>query len=230
MIERGIIPHFHMETDPRPHKAEFTRHPDNRTMYLIASSCHPEVFNNLKGCDVRLWHVVAADELHRMPRGHWMITGGCNVGLRALVMARLMGYTDVHVFGMDCSCDEKATFHVNAHPNEPKSKSHRMVKVGDKEFMSCDIFIECARQFFKETMLLSDVRVTLHGEGLLQALAEKKIADPAQIEKRRKFITERGGATIALSLPMTISQAIGRPKRASVKPSPPARDLLPSSR
>ncbi len=73
--------------------------------------------------------------------------------------------------------------------------------------MSCDIFIECARQFFKETMLLADVRVTLHGEGLLQALAEQKMADPAQIEKRRKFITERGGATIALSLPMTISQA-----------------------
>jgi len=130
-----------------------------------------------------------------------------------LVMARLMGYVDVHVFGMDCSCDKDALFHVNAHPNEPKKKGHRIVKVGDREFLSCDIFVECARQFFKETMLLSDVRVTLHGEGLLQALAEKNMADPEQIEKRRKEIEKRGGATIALSLPMTISQAYSQLNR-----------------
>lgn len=206
MIERGIIPHFHMETDPRPHKAVFTKHPDKRTTYLIASSCHPDVFVNLKDMDVRLWHVVPQDELHRMPRGHWMVTGGCNVGLRALVMARLMGYVDVHVFGMDCCSDKKNSFHVNDHPNEPKEKSRRIVKVGNKEFMSSGVFIECARQFFKETMLLSDTRVTLHGDGLLQALATQKMSDPNQIEKRKAFIQKRGGACIALSLPKTISQ------------------------
>lgn len=207
MIEREIIPHFHMETDPRPHKAVFTRKPDSRTKYLIASSCHPDVFANLKGHAVHIWHVVPADELHRMPRGHWMITGGCNVGLRALVMARLMGYVDVHVFGMDCSAgDADKVFHVNAHPNEPKEKSRRIVRVGDKAFFSSGVFIECARQFFKETMLLSDVRVTLHGEGLLQALAIQKMADPAEIEKRRQFIAKRGPTTIALSLPITITQ------------------------
>ena len=207
VIERGIIPHFHMETDPREHKECFTRNPDKRTTYLIASSCHPRVFENLEGMDVRIWHVVPENELHRMPRGHWMITGGCNVGLRALVMARLMGYLDVHVFGMDCSASSEELFHANHHPNEPKKKSFRIVKVDDREFLSCNIFVECARQFFKETMLLSDTRVTLHGDGLLQALAIKKMNDPAEIEKRKKFIEARGGTTIALSLPMTISQA-----------------------
>lgn len=206
MIERGIIPHFHMETDPRPHKAAFTRNPDKRTMYLIASSCHPDVFQNLEGMDVRLWHVVPQNELHRMPRGHWMVTGGCNVGLRAMVVARLMGYVDVHIFGMDCCSDEKKVFHVNSHPNEPKQKSHRVVKVGDREFISSGVFIECARQFFKETMLLSDTRVTLHGDGMLQAIAQHKMSDPKQIEKRKKFIEDRGGACIALSLPDVISQ------------------------
>ena len=150
--------------------------------------------------DVRLWHVVPQNELHRMPRGHWMITGGCNVGLRAMVMARLMGYVDVHVFGMDCSLEkligesiDNGRFHVNSHPNEPKKKSHRIVKVGGQEFWTCDIFVECCRQFFKETMLLSDTRVTLHGDGLLQALVEKRWLIPAEIEKRQKFIQERGG-------------------------------------
>jgi uncharacterized Rossmann fold enzyme len=214
MIERGIIPHFHMETDPRPHKAVFTKNPDKRTTYLIASSCHPDVFANLTGMDVRIWHVVPENELHRMPRGHWMITGGCNVGLRAMVMARLMGYVDVHVFGMDCSSGavtwgeegDSSRFHVNFHPNEPKKKGHRIVKVAGREFYTSDVFLECCRQFFKETMLLSDVRVTLHGDGLLQAVATQKMADPTEIEKRKKFIEKRGNITIALSLPKTISQ------------------------
>lgn len=214
MIERGIIPHFHMETDPRPHKAVFTKHPDKRTIYLIASSCHPDVFANLAGHDVRIWHVVPENELHRMPRGHWMITGGCNVGLRAMVMARLMGYVDVHIFGMDCSSgevdwgtsDDPSRFHVNFHPNEPKKKGHRIVRVNGREFYTSDVFLECCRQFFKETMLLSDVRVTLHGDGMLQAIATMKMADPAEIEKRKQFIQKRGATTIALSLPKTISQ------------------------
>jgi hypothetical protein len=46
----------------------------------------------------------------------------------------------------------------------------------------------------------------LHGDGMLQAIATQKMADPAEIEKRRKFIQKRGGTTIALSLPKTISQ------------------------
>lgn len=205
VLERGIVPQFHMETDPRAHKAVFTRNPREGITYLIASNCHPDVFENLKGMDVRLWHVVGSDELYKIPRGHWMITGGCNVGLRALVMARLMGYVDVHVFGMDCSSDAKQYFHANFHPNEPKAKGHRKVLVGGREFFTSDIFLECARQFFKETCLLSDTRVTLHGDGLLQALAVQKMSNPDEIEKRKKFIQTRGANTIAVSLPRTIS-------------------------
>lgn len=206
MIERGVTPTYHMETDPRAHKATFTKNALKGITYLIGSNCHPDVFANLKDCDVRIWHVTG-NALHQIPRGHWMMTGGCNVGLRALVMARLLGYVDIHVWGMDCSGDKERAFHANFHPNEPKQKGHRMVKVGTREFFSSDVFIECARQFFKETMLLSDARVTLHGDGLLQALAIQKMSDPKQIEKRKEFIQKRGGAVIALSLPHTISQS-----------------------
>jgi len=205
MIEKGIVPKYHMETDPRPHKAVFTQNARKDIMYLIASNCHPSVFDNLEGCEVRIWHVTG-NPLHHVPRGHWMITGGCNVGLRAMVVSRLMGFHDIHIFGMDCSADKEQLFHANFHPNEPKKKGHRIVKVGGREFFTSDVFIECARQFFKETMLLSDVQVTLHGDGLLQALAVQKMSDPKQIEKRKEFMEKRGGVVIALSLPNTISQ------------------------
>ena len=203
LIERGIIPTYHMETDPRPHKAVFTRSPNLDVHYFIASNCHPDVFENLREQKVFLWHV-SDPQLHKFPRGHWCLTGGCNVGLRAMVMARLLGFHDVHIFGMDCSAEGKK-FHVNFHPNEPKPKGHRVVKVGRRKFNSSDVFIECARQFFKETMLLSDVRTTLHGDGFLQALAIRKMSDPKEIERRKAWILEHGGITIATSLPVTIS-------------------------
>ena len=50
------------------------------------------------------------------------------------------------------------------------------------------------------------MRVTLHGDGLLQALAVQKMSDPKEIEKRAEFIKKRGGTVIALSLPQTITQ------------------------
>lgn len=204
MIERGIVPTYHMETDPRAHKAVFTKQPKQGVTYLIASNCHPDVFANLTGHDVRLWHVLSREDLTAYPRGHWLLTGGCNVGLRAMVMARLLGYRDIHIFGMDCSSDG-AAFHASAHPNEPKEKSHRRVKVKEREFQTSGVFLECARQFFKETQLMHDSKFTLHGDGLLQALATQKFSDPKQLAKRDEEIKKRGKVVIAVALPETIT-------------------------
>lgn len=203
LIERGIVPTYHMETDPRAHKALFTKNPNKNVTYLIASNCHADVFDSLNGYEVRLWHVYG-NHPEDLPRGHWAITGGSNVGLRAMVLARVLGYVNIHIFGMDCSSDG-SLFHANYHPNEPKVKGHKQVKVGDRTFDTCDVFLEYARQFFKETLILSDTQVTLYGDGLLQALAAQKMADPNEIKKRADKINSMGLKSIAFSQPVIIS-------------------------
>src|SRR5690349_14066304 len=44
LIERGVIPTWHVEVDPRPHKVQLIGKPHPDVEYLIASTCHPKVF------------------------------------------------------------------------------------------------------------------------------------------------------------------------------------------
>jgi len=70
---------YHIDVDPRPHKAELIGQPQKDVEYLIASACHQAVFDLLEGYDVKLWHIFANDEesLRILPRGEWAVTGGC---------------------------------------------------------------------------------------------------------------------------------------------------------
>src|SRR5690242_14390519 len=47
LIERGITPTYHVDCDPRPHKAKFTEKPQPGVQYLIGSSAHPKIVDNL---------------------------------------------------------------------------------------------------------------------------------------------------------------------------------------
>ena len=184
LLDHGIVPTWHMEGDPRAHKAVFVRRPHRRVQYLIAASCHPKVFEVLTGYEVKIWHTLM-DATHLLgqdhyPPGHWVLTGGSNVGMRALVMARLLGYTDIHVFGMDCSAEK--SFHTGDHPNEPGKDKWRTVKVGAQSFQTTTLFLSYAKQFFHEMIQLPDVHATVHGTGLLQALIQAKLDDPIQLQ------------------------------------------------
>ena len=192
LLEHGMVPTWHIVGDPREHASFSVIPPHRRVQYLIASSCHPAVFKALKGYTVKIWHSLKDAEdlltLGHYPPGHWVLTGGTNVGMRALVVARVLGYTDIHIFGMDCSAesrevdgDEYQAMHTGFHPNEPPQKKYRMVRVGGRDYQTTTLFLSYAKQFFHEMLQLPDVHTTLHGEGLLQALVKAKLEDPDQL-------------------------------------------------
>lgn len=204
LIGNGIIPTWHMEADPRKHKAKFIENPHRDVQYMLSSSCHPLLFDTLKDYNVRIWHVLAGERRRAVfasfPRGQWFITGGSNVGMRALIVARMMGYTNIHIFGMDCSA--KSAFHIGEHPNEPRKEKWITVKVGDSEYQTSHVFLAYAQQFFKEISKIADAEFSLHGDGLLQAISSRKMSDPEEI---RRHMAMREPTTIALMNPHTIS-------------------------
>ena len=105
LLSKGIIPTWHCEVDPRPHKVELLGTPHPEVTYLPASTCHPDYFDHLvkHGAKVKLWHVFANEEdaFRTLPRGEWALTGGPDVGLRSMLIARFFGFRNLHVFGMD---------------------------------------------------------------------------------------------------------------------------------
>ena len=105
LVERGIIPTYHLDLDPRPHKIGMLGEPQKQTQYLIASTIHPKYLDALEGFDVKLWHIFSNDELV-LPKGEWMLSGGSSVGSRCMTLARFLGFKNQHIFGMDGSMTE----------------------------------------------------------------------------------------------------------------------------
>ena len=178
LIDHGIVPQFHVEVDPREHKVDLIGEPHPDVRYLIASTCHPKVFDHLSKNDVRLWHVFdnADDAIRTLPQGEWALTGGCSVGLRCLTLARFLGYRNLHVFGMD-GCEGKTGKHAAPHPNQ--AKGHAITVVDGVEYKTTPGFLEAARQTFHELDQMPDVTAKFYGDGLVQALAKTYVRKPA---------------------------------------------------
>lgn len=193
LVERGVIPTWHVEVDPRAHKVELIGPPHKDVEYLIASTCHPKVFDHLEGFNVKLWHVFdnAEDAFRMLPKGDWAITGGSSVGLRAMTLARFFGFRDLHIFGMDGS--EGATGkHAAFHPSQPKD--HSILEYKGVQYKTTVSLMTCAKQTFHELNQLKDCKATFYGEGLCQAMAKDYV--PKHVP---------GSIFIGISKPETIS-------------------------
>lgn len=108
LISHGVVPDYHVECDPRPHKADNIAAAHPGVKYLIASSCHAKVFDKLEGADVYLWHVATPEHGNRIvdelgEAGIHMVSGGGSVGLRSIPLLYGYGYRDFAYYGMDCS-------------------------------------------------------------------------------------------------------------------------------
>lgn len=185
LVERGIIPTHHIEVDPRKHKVALIGPPQHSTEYLIASTCHKAVFDHLEGYNVKLWHVFDNEDeaLRTLPKEEWAITGGCSVGLRTLTIARFLGFTNIHVFGMD-GCEGSSGKHAAEHPNQAK-KSFICPYEGI-DYKTTPAMLEAARGTLHELDMLPDVVTTFYGEGLVQAMAKNYVRKP--IEKNKPLM------------------------------------------
>jgi uncharacterized Rossmann fold enzyme len=105
------VPTYTAICDPDPVMANYLRRPNLDTTYLLASQCDTTVFDALEGQNIVQWHCwpigvadqAAKDFLQDHTPGWVAIGGGCTIGLRALTLALMMGYTEIHFFGFD-SC------------------------------------------------------------------------------------------------------------------------------
>jgi len=199
LIERGIVPTWHIACDPREEQTAFVKNPHKDVEYLISSNCHPKVFDALEGYNVKIWHLFGNELMQDLPayypRGHWILTGGGNIGLRGMVLARFFGFRDIHIFGMDCSF--RATAHAGDHPNEAKKRLK--VRCGKRIYETNGAFLEYAKQFFHEAEKLPDCHLTLHGVGLLQNMAFNQLEKP--LEPKDVVKVRGGGEVIAFCSP-----------------------------
>ena len=198
LIDRGIVPTYHVDVDPRAHKIDLLGEIRKDVIYFPCSTVHPTYTDRLlaSGADVRLWHCFSTDleALRILPAGENALTGGCDAGMRAMSVARFMGYVNLHIFGMDgCSFDEKG--HADEHTNPMKKFFDLEYPDGSgKIYRTSPHLLDVAKTVPHEVEMLKLHSVKFYGDGLVKSIIEN-----TQLKKFKE-------TNIAFSKPALISE------------------------
>jgi len=181
LIDRGIIPTWHIEVDPRKHKIKLLGEPHPEVTYLPASTVHPSYLDHLAGHKVELWHVFANEEdaMRTLPREEWALFGGPDVGQRALAIARFFGFTELHVFGIDGCAGPESMSHAAEHPNAPRKFQECEYPEGSgRKWRTTPSLLECAKAIPHELDMLKDVTATFYGDTLAAEVVKNYVRTP----------------------------------------------------
>lgn len=175
LLQNKVAVDFAVLVDARKENASFYNYSQPNITYLLASQCHPKVFERLSGRDVRVWHSALGDKARKIYREQAKrrgaenfpeIGGGCTVGLRACYLSYALGFTDIHLFGFDSSFEE----HHHAYPQALNDSQDVIeIEVSGKTFKTSPTMAKQAYQFQSVVMRLTKagVGITVHGGGLL---------------------------------------------------------------
>ena len=189
LLERGLTPSYHVDSDPRAYKADILGDPHRDVEYLISSICHPTYFDKLElyHARVKLWHMLFLEpEIFAFyPKMEWIMTGGHTVGPRTIKLARLMGHANLHMFGFDGSTADGAT-HATEHPNPPTDLD--WIEYEGRRYYTNSNWEDHAAILLRDLDRMPEVRTTWYGDGLIQEMAKRHVpvgraAQPIRVYK-----------------------------------------------
>lgn len=168
---QGILPDYQVIVDPRPQNTDLL---SSAKVYLFASQCAPELFDHAQGLAVGTFHLggVADDVLS----GNTVIGAFTTVGLTAMILAHVMGYRTIHLYGFDSSFDDSH----HAYGQDLTEKESQEIEVGafDREgifrsFKTNPAMAKQAELFPVACELITNegTQIHVHGYGLLPTIA-----------------------------------------------------------
>lgn len=180
LLENKITPHICILLDPQELLAGETM-ADARVDYLVASQCHPNIFELLRGCRVTLWHAEMDAPMAHVIGEHYstfeLVPGPESVPLKSVMLAYGLGFREMHLYGVDACYSADKDGNPVHHAYEQKNDDQFdmiCVKVRDtetdteKEFITRTDWARQADQFNDMLEHLApDLRLYVHGEGLI---------------------------------------------------------------
>lgn len=180
LIERNIIPDFHVLLDARPDNVCFVQRPHRKTVYLVAAQCHSSLYDALQGFEVVQWIACTdspendqklASQFPNMPL--MMIGGGATVGLKTMNLAYLAGHRKITLFGMDSSYRGEAN---HAYPQPLNDNESRItVHAAGRDFICAPWMAKQAAEFQAQAKQLTEAgcRIAVAGDGLIPWIAKQ---------------------------------------------------------
>lgn len=197
LAERGIIADFALEMDPRESQLVVSCPPVPGVTYYVASCVCEGFFDRLRdaGNPVVLWHTVSTnwdDELAWVSQhdpGKLLVHAGSTVGLAAIHVGGVMGFSRFEIHGMDGSFGADGARHAGSHGGKTQKD---------------DITWDANRITFRTSRIMANavaesvntaknfpILTVWHGKGLTQELIRKANLVNAccadETEKRQKL-------------------------------------------
>ena len=172
LYKEGIKVNAHIMLDGVERNKSFI-FPRQGCKYLVASQCHPKVFDALKGYDVYIWHCGSIEEEKDVlnswyGKGNWFqIIGGSFVTLRAISLLQVLGYKWMHLFGFDsCLIQDEHHAYIQESANGQKVFE---VEIGGRKFQANAWMLDQASQFVDSVRegRFGDAELAIHGDGLI---------------------------------------------------------------
>lgn len=150
--------------DPQELLADLIGEPQRNTIFLVASKCHPAVFDKLKSRNVILWHV-ADDATWNLLAARMPVAAWASVTISVFELMARMGWRKFDVWGWDCCVLNDAA---HACPQHLRADLIQ-VEVAGRRFTTTHAWVHeanCAAQ----ALAGFPFPVTVHGPGLAPAL------------------------------------------------------------
>jgi hypothetical protein len=176
--EHGIIPDYQLVLDARPENARFVENRPARK-YLIGSQCHPDVFEELSGADVMMFHH-GEDWREYLPKETSCLTGAYVLGPIAMSAAFVLGFRNMHLYGYDSSDAEDGSAHAyDQNETDPEKKRVEVIVAGRPFRCSFGMYKQAeVFPYFAATLANHGCTITVHGDGLLPTIAREMMKTP----------------------------------------------------
>jgi uncharacterized Rossmann fold enzyme len=170
LISHNITPDMWVCLDPRD-KRDGIQRKNKHTTYLLASRCHPVMFEHLSDCKVMLWHSWSQEAELPALGDKWCIGGGTTSGLRAVNIGYVLGFRKFVMYGYD-SCVSGDTLRVDG------SKGDRLLNVyvgeSGRKFVTTPEMAQQAKEFQRIYEIMPDVDIVSRGDGLITAIIAER--------------------------------------------------------
>lgn len=179
----GIEVDYQLVLDARPENVKFLK--DRAAQkYLLGSQCHPSLFDELRGCDVTLFHWGMDGILEHLPKGRrvTLLAGSYVLGPIAMSAATVLGFRKLHLYGYDSSDADDGSVHAYDQAETDPEKRRLDVIVAGRKFRCSFAMFKQAETFPQFASMLAEhgCTITVHGDGLLPTVAREMIMQPSQ--------------------------------------------------
>lgn len=184
LMRHGITPKYEVICDARPENVCFLN--GAPVQYLLASQVAPILIDALEGQDVTLWHAaIPGDRPQPLQIG-----GASTVGLLSMVLAYVLGYREIHLYGFDSCYGESH----HAYP-QPLNDGERTldVTVGNESFKCAPWMAQQGREFCEVApeLVRLGCEIAVHGYGLIPTIAQSMETPRIAADERAEAILER---------------------------------------